>query len=1271
MHSTYPEGPSSVPPRLTEASTSYRRHAWLAMGGLLLFIVVYFGLLAWFLRTALRLFSALAAGNGDGLMSFVAGACALFLAIFMIKALLFNKRARDTRDDIELNPAEQPELFAFLYRLADEAGAPRPRRVFLSAHVNACVFYDLSPLNLIFPSKKNLEIGMGLVNVLNLGEFKAVVAHEFGHFAQRSMAVGRWVYVAQQVAAHIVAKRDALDDFLKGLSRIDFRIAWIGWLLSLVVWSIRSLVEVVFRGVVLAQRALSREMEYQADLVAVSLTGSDALVHALHRLGAADEAWNTALRFVSSEAGEERPVADLFAVQARVIERMREVLADPGYGASPDRPAERDGAHRVFRAEIAQPPQMWSTHPSNEAREANVKRTYIACGIDDRPAIVLFRDAAALKSRITRGLHRGEQVPPVPIEDSLRRLDAEYERPSMSRRYRGAYLGRSIVRRASRTSELYAAASEIGDPLVAIDALYSEADGERIESLREMEQQRALLQAIVEGDLQATGGMVQWRGTQVSRKALPAVLAELDAEIAPLREAVDAHDRRCRGAHLAAAERLGPAWADLLRGQLKALHYAEHAIADIHDAKGLFHNTYEVVTADRKVSESELRRLVAACNQLHTAMENAHQAGAGVVLDSRLAAELDVPPGTVLFKEGFGMSRASQENINTWLNVCDGWLQTVLGPLAALRHAALESLLKTEDDVARRLREGDADPPPMDRTQVPEGYIVQLPGQGRKLQKTLGWWDRFQTADGWIPGTARVAVAGGIVGAVFAFGGSVGLTTISIYNGLDRDVAVNIDGQTVNVPANRHETLSISNLEHHQVDTRIAASGETVESFQGDAAAGAPHLVYNVAGAAALVAWTAVYGSEAEVPQQVLGALRWTETDADFVFEEPPQSISTKGEGGTRSVLTAVSDAPPMRIASLIDDDSAAMRTLAEAHARWDSSSSPHLTEWMMRAKDGGKLPSIIAARLARDPADIMAMRIEQEITEGAAHEAVCDRHRSLAEAPGAKPALHYLALRCIDDTARRDDAALAAHAKWPQEPWLILSAGYAHANRAQWAQARPLLERAMRIPGMAETVVPDLARVRRAQGDDKAHDALADASTYLTMMRALETGAGTEGSWAAAYRHLVRGDLDAAVQQAGKDEDVLAQLLPLIAASDGATKAWSARALAMSPPANPQGASIWIRYALALRDGGDVDAARIAAERRDPEEAAALLRFMDAWRSGASPDAAEAALGDVSPIGRGTAYAMAVVLSGARCPSNWRVLAQRLLLPVERPFFG
>ena len=163
----YPPGPAYVPPNLTAPSAAYKRHAWLAMLGLATFIALYFALSAWFAWTAWRLLGGMFGDHGNfELWGFVAGVCAAFLAVFMLKALFFIQHRFDI-EDIEVTRAEQPELFEFIDRLADEARAPRAHKVYLSPRVNAAVFYDLSLLNLVFPSKKNLEIGLGLVNVVS------------------------------------------------------------------------------------------------------------------------------------------------------------------------------------------------------------------------------------------------------------------------------------------------------------------------------------------------------------------------------------------------------------------------------------------------------------------------------------------------------------------------------------------------------------------------------------------------------------------------------------------------------------------------------------------------------------------------------------------------------------------------------------------------------------------------------------------------------------------------------------------------------------------------------------------------------------------------------------------------------------------------------------------------------------------------------------------------------------------------------------------------
>ena len=322
--SLYPASPINVPESLTTAKQSYRRQTMLAFGGLLAFVFIYLCLTASFAFITYSNITSLSEAGDGGLLKIIIIFCAGLLTLFMLKSLFAVRKMPDP-SGIEVFAQDQPELYDYLHKLADEVGAPRPHRVFLTPEVNAAVFYDLSVINLIIPSKKNLIIGMGLVNVLNLSEFKAVLAHEFGHFSQNTMVVGRWVYIAQQIIAHMVSVRGWLDKMVRFISRIDIRIAWLGWLLGLVLWSLRSLMEVLFRIVIIAERALSREMEFNADLVAVSVTGSDELINALYKLQSGDQAWRTAMDVAGQATGHKKLINDLFEAQTQAMNELRRV----------------------------------------------------------------------------------------------------------------------------------------------------------------------------------------------------------------------------------------------------------------------------------------------------------------------------------------------------------------------------------------------------------------------------------------------------------------------------------------------------------------------------------------------------------------------------------------------------------------------------------------------------------------------------------------------------------------------------------------------------------------------------------------------------------------------------------------------------------------------------------------------------------------------------------------------------------------------------------
>ncbi|MEM1442487.1 MAG: M48 family metallopeptidase, partial [Verrucomicrobiota bacterium] len=180
MGFTFPPSPESVPPDLAKPTSKYRLHAWLAFCGLTLFGLIYLTLVLWFGYSTFRLFGE--ATEQGGFLLFIESFGAAILTIFLVKGLFFKKHSQ-VDNSYEVTKEDEPVLFAFLNQLAADVGAPRPHKVFLSPTVNACVFYDLSLLNFLIPTKKNLDIGLGLVNVLTLSEFKAVLSHEFGHFA--------------------------------------------------------------------------------------------------------------------------------------------------------------------------------------------------------------------------------------------------------------------------------------------------------------------------------------------------------------------------------------------------------------------------------------------------------------------------------------------------------------------------------------------------------------------------------------------------------------------------------------------------------------------------------------------------------------------------------------------------------------------------------------------------------------------------------------------------------------------------------------------------------------------------------------------------------------------------------------------------------------------------------------------------------------------------------------------------------------------------------
>jgi len=1217
-----PPSPAAAP-----APGSYRLRAWLAVASLLGFLAAYFGLAGWFAWTAWRLAKAGVSNDSDGFSTLLAASCAALLALFMFKALFFRQR-RGEDHSLEVQSTDQPALFVELNAIADAVGAPRPHRVLISARVNAAVFYDLSPLNLLWPTKKNLEIGLGLVNVLNRSELRAVLAHEFGHFAQRAMAVGRWVYVAQQITARLVAQRDMLDNFLQALSRFDFRIAWVGWVLSLIVWAIRSLVDSVFTGVQLLQRSLGREMEYGADAVAVALTGSDALVHALYKLQTADMDWDRAAGVAGELRAKEQWVSDLFTLQAAIAERTGRMLDDASYGRVP---APQGGPSRLFDTADSAVPQMWRTHPLNHEREARAKGSYQAGEVDERSAWTLFENAAALRAQVTRRLIETPESAPTMDEAALQAaLDERFGGELLQPRYRGAYLGRALTRHVADPGQLVGELPSVAEGIQRLAALYPASLGEVVR---------------------------RWRRVDADKE--PAEHAELLAELRR-------HDEAARATHLALARALGDDSEARLRGLLAQLHYAEHTAANLRDLRGVLAHTVRVERTGR-VSDAGRQRVLVAAGRLHHMLRQARAEAQDVVLDEATARRLEVERWSVALGElKLGLPDAS--NLGDWLTVIDSWMDAAEHAFSRLRGAVLAELLAVEARVASQRPDAGTVQPA-----VPRGYATLLDGAERPRDLRPSLWARFLAAQGRGAAAARVVVAGGIVAGVLGFGGGYGDIGVHVVNGLDRTVRVRIGGASaVTLPPYGTATV------RHTPASRLSVSakteqGELIERFEAALDHGVGHPVYNIAGVAPLVELTYTYGRNAqELPPRVLGTPRWSSSGADVFFDEAPRSVSVKaGQTAARRVLLSGADAIPGLQLGLLNQDAAAAERLAELHLRWDRRESPVRMNWLSQLRGQPGHDRLMAAALAREPTGIELLRERFDTQSPAELKPLCDDFGRRAAAPGAGGDAVYLAARCLPDGPLRDAALQAGLRRFPRHAWLAYGAAWAEAGAANWRVALRDYELARAEPSLAPLATIEANRLRRLLQEPPlpAEAERIGPPSRLQAAFGMQVWAGALITQPDSYRELAGGAPDKAATLNLSYEP---RLLRLAAASDGASAELRQRVAGLPRGDGLDAETYWTALALAEREGwpapqGDASILRGV----QPEHLQRLEAFRAALGSPAALVAAEKLLQGLPLELRGQAYSMATVRLGTRTPPAWREAAKRLLLPHERPYFN
>lgn len=1244
---------------------AYRRHAWLASAGLVLFLLIYLGSVAWLGHKAWQLFTGMDRMNA--IVNGLAGSAVLILAAFMLQGVFFLRKA-SYEGMQEIKQADDPALFQTLHALADELKAPRPYRVFLSPEVTAAVMYDLSLLNLLLPSRKNLVLGLGLVNGLDRGEIRAVLAHEFGHFAQRTMALGRWVYVLSQVVGGVVYRRGLLDKAVDSVSHLDVRVAWAAWILRVLAWAMRAMVETLFKGLYLLERALGREMEFQADQVAAEACGSDAIVHALYRLTAVDDAFGRALNFVWGRQRRGHAVQDLYAMQSEVLAQMGRLLDNPHHGAVPPADGQDPAQRRLFDKEFARTPQMWRSHPSDADREAHAKTPYRPGEADPRSGWTLFSDPARWRQALTALAVPPQEAEPEAPEVSLAELRSQFEQIHLRPEYRGLYWSRHTTLAQADAAGCATEPSQV--TVAALATLYPEALQPLLKQLRQSEEDVGRLEALAAGLLDV-GVVKEYEGERLNKAGIGKALAKARDRQARLEDRLGQHDRHVRGVHRALARLQGPDWLAHHEGLVAMLHFAEHSLQILRDAHARLQAELGAVQRARKVTDARRKAVIQAGQALWQQMDALVQVTGQVVLGAEIQQEVGAEDLAALLGE-WTLTSPNAENIAQWLDVIDDWVGQFDGGLRALAWGSLVVLLKEEE----RLRAAFVrqEPLPAPQQPVPEAPQVYPRWQAARPvagRDALTFWERVMVADGWLHGSLRTAMAAGVLAVALGASRTLEERTLHVVNGLALPVTVQVAGQTLALPPGAIRQVQWQGSDPVTAEARLS-DGTLVEQFRGEVNEGNTY-VYNVAGATALFTWKAIYGGAGSPEPTGLGVPRWYAAHQDDVLTDPPRSVQTKrGQVVTRQVLGASPGETHQQAMGKLPDE-AARQAWVLTHLRWDPVESPDFPVWSREAGEGPDVDAVVRARLARSPQDLVWWRMWVD-REGLSADEVAARCRDAQTQLRDEGDRAYMQARCASRQAPgRPDAYAQAYQRHPAHPWLQLAFARQLESEGRWLQAGELLDqlqRTQRTP-LADLATEDLLRLSRLEGLKPWPLKASRLSESVTRWESLAADMDAEGT-SRTVADLARGDLPSA--WARSRGEVSPQLSLLIASSESAEPSWGRLWLEEARAKHPELMASPYALALAAREGqlrGEALREALAQSPQFKETPPQLVDFLVAVASGQADPGGDKRLAGVQLELRGLALNLAQVMLRDKTPPAWRRQARALLFLGERPYLS
>ncbi len=566
-------------PVVIPVTPAFKKASVQAVLAILLFIIVYLILVlaTVFLVCLLGWFAMMLIQAHPSLWTLLIGAALLAMGvlvfIFLVK-FVFKRHKTDRSSFIELKKSDQPELFELLQSIVKEVNTIFPKKVYLSAEVNASVFYDSSFWSMFFPVRKNLNIGLGLVKAVSQNEFKAILAHEFGHFSQSSMKVSSYVYQTNRIVHDMLCDNDRYTDSVVQLGELhaflSFAVLGAFRINQIIIEILKNCAKIIGKN----HMKLSREMEFQADAVAAQVAGSNAISSGLLRIDFADAAFQYTLGFFNRQLQEGTKISNNIFPSYHLA--LQKIALNQGIKLERELPVVHLRHYlQRFKSKLVIENQ-WASHPTMLERIDAVKIYPEQNPAEDLPAIELFRHPDALEKQLTAFFYSElpKDLAKTTIEETVFQqfISKDFSEEVLPECYNGYY------------NEYFPQPFDLENPpagqILERKDLFSDQAVGHINQLNVMQADLDLLGAISEGQIDVSS--FDYDGIKYKASGSKALMARLEKDLNELKNAVSTHDSDLYRTFLDLATTKG------LATELKC-HYQTHFDCGgfIESAKGL------------------------------------------------------------------------------------------------------------------------------------------------------------------------------------------------------------------------------------------------------------------------------------------------------------------------------------------------------------------------------------------------------------------------------------------------------------------------------------------------------------------------------------------------------------------------------------------------------------------------------------------------------------------------------------------------------------